>query len=116
MAIYDFTFHEDPKINDDLPWNDKCIYCKSKMTKFGVKNLWKTDYREIRTIHLETIKSYKEFHDLEDHYLDLDLKCQSTEVWINICEICGWWKIVKDVSISAKVWQIWHFFLVLSDR
>ena len=110
MAIYDFTFYEDPKINEDRPWNDECIYCKSKMVKHSLKNFWKTDYKEIKLIHSETIKSYKEIHDLEDCYLDLNMQCQSTEVWINVCEICGWWKIVKDVSISAKEWQIWQFY------
>lgn len=110
MSVYNFPSYEDPKIDENCPWNHQCIYCKSEMKKYGIKNSWKTDYSEIKKIHSETREFYKEISGLEDIYLDLDFKCQSTEVWISICETCGWWKIVKDVSISAKAWQIWQFF------
>lgn len=115
MAIFDYDNFCDPKDVDDYPHANSCLYCKTKLKSFEVEDIWdETDSKEILSIQSGVAEGYKELHGLEDCYLNLDMNSKDEEIWVNYCETCGWWRIVKDVCISAEAWQIWDFFFGLS--
>ncbi len=32
------------------------------------------------------------------------------DVWVDYCLTCGWWRLIKDICISAQEWQMWDIF------
>lgn len=110
MAIFNYSNYEDPTWQEDNPHSSNCLYCNSKLARVEISDKWQNDYTQIETIHKRTVREYDEHIELEDWQSELDYSRQSTEVWINFCETCGWWRLVKDFSISAKDWQIWQIF------
>lgn len=115
MTIFDYDNFCDPKNVGDYPHANLCLYCKTKLKSFEVEDIFgETDTNEILSIQSEVAEVYKEIHGLEDCYLNLYMDSKDEELWVNYCETCGWWRIVKDVCISAEAWQIWDFFYGLS--
>jgi len=115
MAVFDYDNFCDPKDVCDYPHADSCLYCKTKLKSFEVEDIWdEADKKEILSIQSGVAETYKEIHGLEDCYLNLNMDSKDEEVWVNYCETCGWWRIVKDVCICAEAWQIWDFFFGLS--
>lgn len=76
-----------------------------------IEDYWPIPDHKIHEAHKETIESYKEIHDLEDCYLDLQLETQDSTVEVHYCWSCGWWRLIKKICICAREWQIWdiHF-------
>ncbi len=115
MPIFEFKDFDNPLVmGDDNPHLTQCIFCKNALEEFKIEDYWEIDLKEIKKIHQENAINYKEIHGLEDCYLNLDYNKMSTETWLNFCNKCGWWRIQKDVSISAEAWQIWQFFFGIS--
>lgn len=113
--IFDFEEYTDPLLINNNPYapyasDKKCVYCSSKLNILDINDFWEIDDRQIFDIHKTTVKEYKEIHDLEDHYLNLDFDKKSIEIWLETCNACGWWNLIKNISIAAEVWQIWDFF------
>jgi restriction system protein len=113
--IFDFKDYCDPLLLNNNPYppyasDKKCIYCHTKLTVVEISDFWDIDDRQILDVHKVTIQEYKEIHDLEDHYLNLDLDTRSSEIWLDVCPACGWWNLIKNISIFAEVWQLWDFY------
>jgi len=94
------------EINDN-PYYPFCRYCNSRLIIAETEDCWPIDNDQILSAHQETIKIYKELHDLEDCYLNLTLDSQSSEVRVEYCWSCGWWRLLKTISISTESHQIW---------
>lgn len=113
--IFDFEEYSDPLLLNNNPYTPyasekKCVYCSSKLNAMDIDDCWKIDNQQILDIHKKTIREYKEIHDLEDHYLNLDFNKKSSDIWIETCNVCGWWNLIKNISISTDAWQVWDFF------
>jgi restriction system protein len=107
-----YKYFVNPQDIGDNPHSTTCIYCKQRLMTVSIeKDIWEINDNELLTIHECTKQDYKEIHGLEDCYLNLVLDTQDSEVWINYCNVCGWWRLVKDVCICAEEWQIWDIFL-----
>ncbi|MBO9732403.1 MAG: restriction endonuclease [Chitinophaga sp.] len=97
-------------INDN-PFIYRCNYCNSPLVITEIDDSWSISNDEILRVHQDTIDGYREVHDLEDCYLNLDLESQSISVKVFYCWVCGWWRLIKRIDVSAEAWQIWslHF-------
>jgi restriction system protein len=87
-----------------------CPFCKSELRSIELADKWNVDNNEIIQIHEKTKIGYKELHDLEDYYLNLLIDTQSSEVYVDYCACCGWWRLIKRFQICAEKWQIWEMF------
>lgn len=111
MSVLIFDQLTDPREISNNPYQLFCPYCKSNLEAFEVVgDIWQISNDEILEIHKETSDSYKELHNLEDCYFNLDLDSKEFEIYVNYCPTCGWWRLVKDICICAKTWQIWDIF------
>jgi len=111
MSVFEHKYFGNPQDICDNPHSRNCIYCKEKLSTVPIENAsWKTTDEELLTVHEETRIQYKEIHNLEDCYLNLNLDSKDEEVWIDYCTTCGWWRLVKDVCVWAETWQIWDIF------
>jgi restriction system protein len=91
----------------DNPFNSCCPYCKSRLIVTEIEDYWPVSDEQILQAHQETVEGYKDIHNLEDCYLDLRLDTQDIIVRVHYCWTCGWWRLLKQVCICAREWQIW---------
>ncbi len=105
-ALY-FKNYADARVLNDNPFINECIYCKYQLEYFTVDDTWPISDNPIKKVHKKTYNAYKHWHGLEDCYLNLNMDTKSIEVYIQFCKKCGWWRLVKDIMISAETWQIW---------
>jgi restriction system protein len=91
----------------DNPYYPFCRYCNSRLIIAETEDCWPIDNDQILSAHQETIKIHKDLHDLEDCYLNLNLDSQSSEVRVEYCWSCGWWRLIKTISIGAEAHQMW---------
>lgn len=97
----------DPKDIGDNPFVSFCPYCKSRLIKTEVEDYWPVSDLELNEAHAGTIEGCKEVHDLEDCYLELDFETQNVVVEVHYCWTCGWWRLIKNICVCAREWQIW---------
>jgi len=115
MSIFEYNDFVSPIIvGDDNPHNNYCIFCKNILEKYGLNDHWEVNLKEIFDLHHLSKKYFLEEVGMDKQFWELDLEKYSCEVWFNHCNKCGWWRIQKDISVSAKRWQIWQFFYGLA--
>ncbi len=110
-----FPEYINPEFLHDNPFDFNCRFCNSPLVSSVIDDLWEISEPTILQIHTNTMKEYKEIHDLEDCYLNLRMDSSSIEgPFRDICPVCGWWRIRKSIWICAEEWQIWevHFGIV----
>lgn len=105
--MYTHTEYIDAKNIGDNPFVSFCPYCNSRLLKTEVEDCWPVSDNEVNDAHAVTIEAYKQIHDLEDCYLELDLKTQDIVVEVHYCWTCGWWRLIKNICVCAREWQIW---------
>lgn len=103
-----FQNYIDPCVISDNPCTFTCAYCNTRLTGYEIDDIWEISEERILNIHGETIKAFKEFHGLEDCYLNLRMDTVDWETVAQICPACGWWRIIKHCMIAAEEWQIWN--------
>lgn len=107
MPIYEYSDRLSGYEIGDNPFVFKCLYCRSYLAVTEVRDIWPISNKQILEVHRDTAETYKEIHDLEDCYLDLDLNTKDTNVMIHYCWNCGWWRLIKNIYICAREHQIW---------
>ncbi len=105
--MYKHLDYTDGKNISDNPFKNRCPYCNSVLVITEIEDCWHISNEEILYAHSYTIESYKEIHDLEDCYLELELPSEDIIVEVHYCWTCGWWRLIKNICISARKWQIW---------
>ncbi|WP_222861324.1 restriction endonuclease [Seonamhaeicola marinus] len=45
----------------------------------------------------------------EEHY-NLDLNSKEFETWLEYCNTCGWWRVIRQFLVSAEIHQLWTMF------
>ena len=117
MAIFEHKNYADPKMTYDNPHKPECLYCFSKLKFVDIDDIWgESDDNEVLKVQKTVHADYKEFHGLEDCYLNLRMETKDEEIRLDYCPICGWWRVVKDVCVCAEQWQIWDIFFGLSGK
>lgn len=116
MPIFEHNIFTDQCTdNDDNPHRHDCLFCKSKLKWADIQDIWgESDNELLLAIHNVTSEQYREVHGLEDCYLNLEFETKDEELSFEYCEVCGWWRVVKDISICAESWQIWDIILSAS--
>jgi restriction system protein len=110
MSIFEYDHFGSPlKVGDDNPHRQKCVFCQNELEIFSINDYWDVDLKEIHNFHQLDKKWYNEYGVDEDSW-ELDFSRYCCEVWFHHCNKCGWWRIIKDVRVSAKEWQLWQFF------
>lgn len=111
MPVFEYKDYSDPKDFSDNPHASNCPYCTEKLKRIDLKkDFWSVSNEDLLSIHEGLKPGYKEIHGLEDCYLDLRIDTQSFDIWVNYCQTCGWWRLIKDVCICAGEWQMWDIF------
>ena len=113
MCITAFVHNHfgNPSETGNNPHSNNCPHCNTYLQSQDLNNdHWRVEDNRILQAHRKTARDYKEFHGLEDCYLNLIMDTKEEETWIQYCGICGWWRIVKQICISAEQWQIWDIF------
>lgn len=110
MSIFEYNNFDSPlNVGDDNPHMKKCVFCQNKLEVFSINDYWDVDLKEIYNFH-QLGKSWCHEEGIDEEMWELDLSTYSCEVYFHHCNKCGWWRIIKDVTVSAKVWQLWQFF------
>lgn len=110
MAIFEYDHFDSPlKVGDNNPHTQECVFCQNKLEVFSIDDYWDVDLKEIYNFH-QLGKSWCYEEGMDEEMWDLDLSRYSCEVYFHHCNKCGWWRIIKDVTVSAKVSQLWQFF------
>ncbi len=107
MPAFYFKDHINGQKIHDNPFLYSCIFCKSALSHADVDDVWPVSDKKIQNSFKKTIKSYKKHHSLEDCYLNLRMETKESEVTLEYCKICGWWRLTKTFCIAADAWQIW---------
>jgi restriction system protein len=107
MPIYDYKAYLGGEDLYDNPFVFKCLYCGSKLAVTEVEDFWPVSNRQVHKVHSLMAKEYKELHGLEDYYLDLQMRSKEIDVAVHYCWNCGWWRLVKNICVCAKEWQVW---------
>lgn len=112
MPIFEHTSYSDPRNSGcrPHPHTNNCPYCKAALKSLELRDKWPIRDDTILSEYSEIIPIYKDFHGLEDCYLNLAMETKSTDVYIDFCLTCGWWRLVKNFCIAAEAWQIWDIF------
>ncbi|MFN8250274.1 MAG: restriction endonuclease [Ferruginibacter sp.] len=105
--MYKHLEYTDGRNISDNPFRNRCPYCNSILVITEIEDCWDISNEEIIDAHSQTIQVYKEIHDLEDCYLELELPSEDIDVEVYYCWACGWWRLIKNICISAREWQIW---------
>ncbi|UII81512.1 restriction endonuclease [Flagellimonas sp. CMM7] len=108
--IFEYKEFSDPSDIYNNPHDRKCEFCYEKLNVVDLSNdTWLIKDSEIIDAHGTIREGYKE-EGLEDCYLNLDMDTKSAETWMDFCDTCGWWRIFKNFTICAEVWQVWDIF------
>jgi restriction system protein len=108
MSIWKHSEVETPYIYDLR--TQECQFCKSKMIKTEVDNLWAGLPSDLKQNHKRSMYAYAEVHGaflLED--IDIMGEPDEEDPDCYCCSICGWWFLSKTIWISTKH-QIWHMY------
>jgi restriction system protein len=102
MSAFDYSNYNDPKeIGSDNPHRRECPYCGDRLKYLSLNDIWSVSDAELLEIHEDTKRVFREVHDLEDCYLNLEMDTKSIDVDLHYCQTCGWWRVVKDICIAA---------------
>ena len=111
MGIFKYDDFSSPQDVNDDPHRRECIFCQTLMHNVNIDNIFgPIKYSLILEVQEETKKIYKELHNIEDGYLNLQLDTIDEYQWLSYCKSCGWWKVMKQVDVCAEIWQIWDMF------
>jgi len=105
--MYNYSPYISGQNTGDNPFQGFCPYCKSNLVITEIDDCWNISEEQILAAHAITSDGYKELHDLEDCYLDLKLDTQDITVRVHYCWTCGWWRLLKQICVCAREWQIW---------
>jgi len=114
MSVFEYAHYNGRKATGDNPYKDVCIYCQGTLQSANIPDVWgEVEDEQLQAIHQRTTKFYKKIYGLDDKYFKLNLETKEEELWINFCPQCGWWRILKNVSVFSES-QLWDIFLGLS--
>lgn len=109
MSVFEYAHYNDRKATRDNPYEDACIYCQGTL-----QSAWgEAEDEQLQAIHQRTTKIYKKTCGLDERYFKLNLETKEEELWMNFCPQCGWWRILKNVSVFSES-QLWDIFLGLT--
>lgn len=109
--IFEYKHHNNPENVVDSPhWRD-CIYCGGKLKYIDlVEDNWNISDEVLVSAHNTHRYGYVEQEGIDQSHFDLDLDTKSFETWLDYCDTCGWWRIIKDFKVCAEVHQLWDIF------
>ncbi|MBW8524514.1 restriction endonuclease [Chryseobacterium chendengshani] len=111
MSPFEYNYFGSPlRSGDDNPHSTTCIFCKNELEVYSLHDYWDVDLKEIYTFHQLDKKLWNDELGIDKDMWELDLSRYCCEVYFNHCNKCGWWRILKDVTVWAKEWQLWQFF------
>ncbi len=95
----------------DNPNVRKCIYCNEKLQTIDLnQNLWNINDDEILSSHNSNKLEFINVTGIPEKHYDLCLDTKEFETWLEYCDTCGWWRVLKQYLIWAEVHQLWTIF------
>ncbi|CAL2076597.1 restriction endonuclease [Tenacibaculum sp. 190524A02b] len=113
--IFEYRNHCQPQDVFDDPNQRRCIYCNEDLQIINLKeDYWNIDDNEILNSHYSNkVEFIKETGIDEEHY-NLDLASKEFYTSLEYCDTCGWWRVLKQLLVSAEVHQMWTMFFGFS--
>ncbi|MEM8508167.1 MAG: restriction endonuclease [Bacteroidota bacterium] len=109
--IFEHKNHCHPEDIFDNPNQRQCIYCNEQLQILDLsKDYWDINDDIISSSHYAKKAEFIEETGIKEEHYNLVLDSKEVETFLEYCETCGWWRIIKHFLISAEVHQLWTMF------